>query len=66
MKRAIVIKFKDGTEKELVLSKATQIDTKKQMLHLDQRADGTWLLVWTKGLINEFMEVSGFDIRRED
>lgn len=66
MKRAIVIKFKDGTEKELQIEKATQIDTKKQMLHLDQRADGTWLLMWTKGLINEFMEVDRFEIRRED
>lgn len=66
MKRSIVIKFKNGSETELEISKATQINTTKQMIHLDQRPDGKWLLVWTKGLIDEFMEVDHFDIVRED
>jgi hypothetical protein len=66
MKRSIVIKFKNGTEKELPISKASQIDVKKEMIHLDKRADGTWLLVWTKSLIDEFKDVDRFEIRRED
>lgn len=65
MKRSLVIKFKDGTEKELPIVRATQIDVKKEMIHFDKREDG-WLLVWTKSLIDEFKDVDCFVIKRED
>jgi hypothetical protein len=67
MKRAIVIKFTDGTEKELVLSKAAQIHSLNcGTLNLDQLKDGTWRLIWSNGLIDDFTKVKGFEIRRED
>jgi hypothetical protein len=67
MKRAIVIKFTDGTEKELVLSKAACIHTfNVGTLMLDQLKDGTWRLIWSDGLIEDFTKVAGFEIRRED
>lgn len=67
MKRAIVIKFMDGTEKELVLSKAAQINSLNVgTLNLDQLKDGTWRLIWSTGLIEDLTKVKSFEIRRED
>jgi hypothetical protein len=65
MKRSIIINFKDGTQKELQLSKATKLNCDASMLHLDKLKDDTWRLIWSKDLIDDFSQVVGFEIRRE-
>lgn len=66
MKRSVVIKLKDGTEKELELSKATMIDTDKNFINLEQLKDGKWRLIWNKSLIPDFSQVESLEIRRTD
>jgi len=66
MERSIAIKFKDGSEKELKLSRATLIKTEKQFVNLDQLKDGSWRLIWSEGLIGDFAQVEGFEVRRKD
>ena len=66
MKRSIVIKFIDDSEKELTLSKATMIKVDKGMLNLEQLKDGTWRLLWNEGLIEDFSKVKSFEVKRED
>lgn len=66
MKRAIRINFKDGTYKDLVLSKATMVKTKNEMLYLDSLNDGTWRLIWNEGLIKDFTQVSNLEVIRDD
>ena len=48
MTRKIVIKYKDGSEKELELGKATFVRSEKQMLNLDKIKDGKWRLIWKR------------------
>ena len=63
MKRSILI---EGIDKELVLSKVTAVRTDKEMIHLDQLADGTWRLIYNANLIPEIKDVNGFKIIREN
>lgn len=64
MRRAIKL---EGTDTELELSKATAITTKgRQMIHLDQLADGTWRLIYSSTLIPDFTKVECFRMVRED
>ena len=63
MRRAIKI---EGTDVELELSKATAVRTDKNMIHLDQLADGTWRLIYNGNLIPDFSKVEAFKIIRED
>ena len=67
MKRSIIIKLKDGTEKELPLSQAAKIKSPNVgMLHLDRKKDGTWGIIWSEGIIDDFTHVDSLEIRRED
>jgi hypothetical protein len=67
MKRAIVIRFKNGDTKELELKEATLvIGGPKQFLNLEQMKGGKWRLVWSEDLIEDFSQVEGFEIIRED
>ena len=68
MMRSIVIKFRDGTEKVLPISKATSIKSKSnfQTVAFEMLADGTFRLTWTEGLIPDMTQVSAFEVRRED
>lgn len=63
MKRAIRI---EGTEHELVLSKATAVRTNKRMIHLDELPDGTWRLIYNGDMIPDFSKVEALTILRED
>ena len=65
MKRSIVIKFKDGTEKELELSKATGVKVEKGFINLEELKDGTWRLVWNELLIPDFSQVVSWVVKRE-
>lgn len=66
MKRSLKINFKDGTSKELIISKATSVKTSKSMFNLDQLKDGTWRMIWDESTIPDFSQVEGFSIVRED
>ncbi len=62
-----MINFKDGTNKELVLSKATSIKSSKEaMLHLDELTDGTFRLIFSDSLTKDFSIIESFTILRED
>lgn len=64
-KRKIRIEFMDGSNTDLELSKATSVNTKQQMLHLDKLNDGTWRLIYNEELIPDFSKIVGFKVVRE-
>ena len=66
MKRSVIIRFKDGSEKELVLSKATAIRADIGMMHLDKMPDGTWRLIFSDDIVKDFSTVESLIIHRED
>jgi hypothetical protein len=66
MKRSIVIKEKSGETRELVLSKAVLIKEDISMLHLDKLPDGTWRLIFSKDITDDFSKISSFEIFRSD
>ncbi len=63
LRRAIEV---EGTDLVLELSKATAIQGKKRMIHLDELDDGTWRLIFSKDLISDFSEIKSLKIIRED
>lgn len=63
LRRAIEI---EGTDVVLELSRATAIDVDKKMIHLDELPDGTFRLLFSKSLIDDFTKVHSLKIIRED
>ena len=66
MKREIILNFIDGTEKRLLLSKATKLNLDGGMLHLDKFKDESWRLIWSTDLIDDFSTLKNIEIYRED
>jgi hypothetical protein len=66
MKRAIKINFKDGSSKDLILSRAASINTNKKMINIDELPDGTWRLIYDENLIPDFSQVVNLEVIRED
>ena len=66
MKRSIVIRMKDGSKKELELSKATLVKSPLPFLNLDQMKDGKWRLIWSESLVSDFSQVVSLEVQRED
>ena len=66
MKREIVIRLKDGSEKRLELSKATKLKMDASLIHLDKLKDGTWRLIWSEDIVDKFSDIDYIDINRED
>lgn len=65
MKRSILVK--DGTNRELVITKVTELKLSgKEMLHLDKLDDGTWRLVYTSNVISNLKELEALVVVRED
>ena len=62
VRRAIEV---TGTDHILILSKATAVKTKQNMIHLDQLQDGTWRLIYNGDMIPDFSVVEGLKIVRE-
>jgi hypothetical protein len=56
----------DGTDITLELSKATAIQGKKRMIHFDELEDGTWRLIFSKDLIEDFSKIKSFEMIREN
>jgi hypothetical protein len=66
MRRAIEIKFVNGTSKILELSKATSIKADIGILHLDRLDNGTWRLTFSDSICKEFSEIDSFNMIREN
>ena len=67
MKRAMKIEFNNGEKPiELILSKATAINSQKEMINFEKLKDGTWCLIYNENLIPDFTKVKCFKIVRED
>ena len=66
MKREIVLKFKDGSEKRLELSVATKLKIDAGMLNFDRMKDGRWRMIWSEDLIDDFTQLDRIEIYRED
>ena len=65
-RREILIR---GPDKTLILSKATRIHIKdegRQFISLDQLKDGTWRLVYTTGVVDQWKTVEGLEMIRKD
>lgn len=66
MRRAIRINFNDGKYFDLELSKAVSIKTEKPTINLEQLKDGSYRLIYTECLIDDFSKVNNLEIIRED
>lgn len=56
----------NGTDQLLELSKVVSVDIEKKMINIEQLPNGTWRLIYTKNLIEDFTKVQNFEIIRED
>jgi hypothetical protein len=65
-RRAIEIKFVDGTSTTIELSKATSIKSDMGIIHLDRLPNKTWRLVWSEDIVDEFSKIKSFEMIRED
>lgn len=65
MKRVFRIQTTDK-DIELEISKAVAIDSPKKTFNLEELPDGTYRLIWSKGLVENFSQIIGMDILRED
>lgn len=65
MRRAIEL---EGLGITLEISTATPIKQQKgnPMIHLDQLNDGTWRLIYSEKLIEDFSKVKSLKVIRED
>ena len=66
MRRAIEIKMIDGTSVTLELSKATSIREDIGMLHIDKLDSGTWRLLFSKDIAEDFKKIESFNMISED
>lgn len=68
VERNLVIHFKSGFKKYLPLSKAVMIklDEDKQMLNIEKLKDGTFRMIWSDSLIDNFKDVISIDIDRPE
>ena len=65
IRRAIKVNL-EGTDIELELSKATALDIDKKMIHFDELPDGTWRLMFSKSVVDDFSKIKLFEIIREN
>lgn len=63
VKRSIKI---NGTDIVLELSKATQINSSAEIIHLDKLPDGTWRLIYSGTTIPDFSKVESLEIVRQN
>ena len=67
MQRSLVVNFKDGTNKELLITKAIRIKSKDVgMLHFDRLQDGTWRLTFSDDITEDFSKIESFSLLRDD
>lgn len=65
MLKSIRIHFQDGTFKDLVLSRATEVKTTNKMLNLDQLKDGTWRMIYDAETIPDMAKVMSLELVRD-
>lgn len=63
IKRSLLL---EGLGIELPLTKATAIHVEKQMIHIDQLADGTWRIIYNASLIPDITKLEAIKIIRDD
>lgn len=66
MKRTIRLNYIDGTFDDLELSRAVAIKTPNKTMNLEELKDGTWRLIWTEGLIQDFSKLKNIEVVRDD
>ena len=66
MYRAFKITKKNGDVVELKITKACAITTDKLMFNIEQMKDGSFKLIWSKSLCENFSELDKLEIVRED
>lgn len=63
-KKFLVLEFKDGSKKELELSKAIHMAPGlKSFINLEALPDGTYKLVWTGDLIPDFTQLLTISVK---
>lgn len=66
-RRAARIKFDDGSEKDLELGLALEVDTKAKFIYLEEMKDGRWRLTLTKNMISsDHVKLDSIEIIREE
>lgn len=65
-KRSLILKFNDGSEKELVISKATMVKLPTGRLNIDEMNDGTYRILWNEELVPDFSKLDRIEVKRED
>lgn len=66
MRRAVEIKFMDGTSKVLELGRATSLRADMGLIHLERMKDDRWRLLWSEDIVDEFSKIKSFEMIRED
>ena len=65
VRRALKFHKKDGTFETLEISRATKLKNDAGMFHLDKFKDGTYRLMWSKDVLDEFADITNIEIIRE-
>lgn len=61
--------FNDGSFKEFQISKAVKLNLANendQRIYLESLPDGTFRLMWTEGMLDEFSDLINLEMIRED
>lgn len=66
IRRAIEVKFVDGTSQFLEISKATKINSNIGMLHFDRIKDGSYRLTFDDSICKDFSQIESFNVVREN
>lgn len=68
-KRSMRANFKDGSFKEFKITRAVKLnlsDESDQRIYLESLPDGTFRLMWTEGMLDEFSELVNLEMIRDD
>lgn len=63
MRRAVELV---GLEKELELSKVTEVKVAKKFIELTEMPDGTWRMIYSSSAISDISKLESMRIIRED
>jgi hypothetical protein len=72
MNRKMRINFKDGEHTDLKISKAAVMRLGKKgkkannSVHIEEMDDGTYRLLWSEGLMENFSDVVNIEMIRDD
>jgi hypothetical protein len=60
--------FKDGSHNDFKITRAVKLNVKDddKRIYLESLPDGTFRLMWTAGMLDEFSELVNLEMIRED